>query len=92
MVEQYKQIPTKYESTNDVDECQILGGIDTLYFFVDTNSDLAPTKLYQNLWLEVNNGSFFRDGYTFLNFSGKKMVLLVVGILILAEKKYLFLE
>ena len=58
MVEQYKQIPTKYESTNDVDECQILGGIDTLYFFVDTNSDLAPTKLYQNLWLEVNNGSF----------------------------------
>ena len=28
------------------------------YFFVDTNSDLAPTKLYQNLWLEVNNGSF----------------------------------
>ena len=44
----------------------------TLFIFVDTNSDLAPTKLYQNLWLEVNNGSFFRDGYTFLNFSGKK--------------------
>ena len=32
MVEQYKQIPTKNESTNDVDECQILGGIDTLIF------------------------------------------------------------
>ena len=64
----------------------------TLFIFVDTNSDLAPTKLYQNLWLEVNNGSFFRDGYTFLNFSGKKNGFIGGWYSHIGREKYLFLE
>jgi len=56
----------------EVGECQVLGGIDTLYVFLDTVSDSAPKELYQTLWDSVNSGSFVRENYHFLNFSGKK--------------------
>lgn len=57
----------------DVKECLVLGGIDTLYAFIDTNLLSSDSKeLYHNLWLSVLDGSFERDCYTFLNFSGKK--------------------
>ena len=62
----------KTECRNIAEECTILGGIDTLYFFVDTNFSLASTKLYQNIWDSVNNHTFEQDCYKFLNFSGKK--------------------
>lgn len=65
----YKLIPI-YQKGLEASECQIRGGIDTLYFFVDTSSD--PMELYQNLWNSVLNDTFKRQNYHFLNFSGKK--------------------
>lgn len=59
------------EKGKEVEECQILGGIDTLYCFLDC-TELASKELYQTLWHSVNNGSFQREHYHFLNFSGKK--------------------
>ena len=55
----------------EIDECQILGGIDTLYCFLDCIG-LAPKELYQTLWNSVNDGSFSREHYHHLGFSGKK--------------------
>ena len=57
--------------SKEVEECQVLGGIDTLYCFLDC-SRIASKELYQNLWNSVNNGSFQRENYRFLCFSGKK--------------------
>ena len=58
--------------SKEVEECTILGGIDTLYCFLDVNFDVASIKLYQKLWDSVNNASFSRENYSFLGFSGKK--------------------
>lgn len=63
-------VPIYYQKVVDVGECQILGGIDTLYFFVETLSDFS-TKLYHKIWASVLDGTFNRSGYNFLNFSGK---------------------
>lgn len=52
---------------NKVEECRVLGGIDTLYFFVDT----ARSELYQKIWSLVALEQFQRDGYSFIGFSGK---------------------
>lgn len=57
--------------SKEVEECQVLGGIDTLYCFLDCVG-LASKELYQNLWDAVNKGSFQRENYHFLGFSGKK--------------------
>lgn len=57
--------------SKEVEECQVLGGIDTLYCFLDCVG-LASKELYQNLWDSVNKGSFQRENYHFLGFSGKK--------------------
>ena len=62
------EIAVKQRSNNKIEECRILGGIDTLYFFVDTKS----SKLYQNIWDNVNSQKWQREGYSFLSFSGKK--------------------
>lgn len=59
------------EKSKDVEECQILGGIDTLYCFLDCIG-LASKELYQTLWASVNDGSFVRENYHFNGFSGKK--------------------
>ena len=67
----YKLIPI-YQKGCEVVECQIRGGIDTLYFFADTNFDFASAKLYQNIWDSVLSDTFKRQNYHFLNFSGKK--------------------
>ena len=61
----------KQECKNDLEECQIRGGIDTLYCFLDC-IDLASIKLYQSLWISVNDGTFLRENYLHLGFSGKK--------------------
>lgn len=66
----YKTNVIKCRSSN-VEECTILGGIDTLYFFLDC-SRIASEKLYQTLWESVNNGTFSRENYKSLGFSGKK--------------------
>lgn len=55
----------------EIDECQILGGIDTLYCFLDV-IESAPKELYQTLWNSINVGSFSREHYHHLGFSGKK--------------------
>lgn len=65
----YKSIPIYPQGFNVV-ECQVLGGIDTLYFFVENNSE--SIELYQDLWNSVLNDTFKRKNYHFLNFSGKK--------------------
>jgi len=65
------QITVLKEKSKEVEECQILAGIDTLYFFIDTVLGSAPMKLYQNLWDSVILGTFKRENYDFINFSGK---------------------
>lgn len=57
--------------SKEVEECTILGGIDTLYCFLDCVG-LASKELYQTLWNSVNDGSFVREHYHHLGFSGKK--------------------
>lgn len=57
--------------SKEVEECTILGGIDTLYCFLDCVG-LASKELYQTLWNSVNDGSFSREHYHHLGFSGKK--------------------
>ncbi len=52
---------------NKVEECRVLGGIDTLYFFVDT----ARSELYHKIWSLISLEQFQREGYSFLGFSGK---------------------
>lgn len=64
MSSSYLKIPTN----NKVEECRVLGGIDTLYFFIDT---VRSTTLYQNIWSSVLNEQFIRENYSFLNYSGK---------------------
>lgn len=59
----------KRHSNNNVDECRILGGIDTLYTFVDTSSSEA---LYQKIWDLVKLNNWNKDKYEYLNFSGRK--------------------
>lgn len=66
-----EEIVPIYQKSLDLGECQILGGIDTLYFFVEILSDFSA-RLYHKTWSSVLDGSFNRDGYSFLNFSGKK--------------------
>lgn len=66
----YKTTIIKQKS-KDVEECRILGGIDTLYCFLDCIG-LASEELYQTIWNSVNSGTFARENYHFLNFSGKK--------------------
>ena len=61
----------KQKCKNDLSECQILGGIDTLYCFLDV-FELAPRELYQILWNSVNSGTFLRENYHHLGFSGQK--------------------
>ena len=39
--------------SKEVEECTILGGIDTLYCFLDCFG-FASKELYQNLWDSVN--------------------------------------
>lgn len=53
MSSSYLKIPTK----NKVEECRVLGGIDTLYFFVDT----ARSELYHKIWSLVLNEQFIRE-------------------------------
>lgn len=59
----YLKMPTQ----NKVEECRVLGGIDTLYFFVDT----VRSELYHKIWSLVLLEQFQREGYSFLGFSGK---------------------
>ena len=66
----YTQTIIKQKS-KEVEECRILGGIDTLYCFLDCTG-LASEELYQTIWNSVNSGTFARENYHFLNFSGKK--------------------
>ena len=63
MSSSYLKIPTK----NKVEECRVLGGIDTLNFFVDT----ARSELYHKIWSLVLNEQFIRENYSFLSYSGK---------------------
>lgn len=67
----YYDTIVKGRSKENFEECTILGGIDTLYCFLDVIG-LAPKELYQNLWNSVNNGTFSRENYKHLGFSGKK--------------------
>lgn len=62
------EIIIKQKCDNKIEECQIRGGIDTLYCFLDAKS----TELYQTLWSSVNSGTFSRENYHHLGFSGKK--------------------
>jgi len=62
----------KSYSNNKVSECRVLGGIDTLYFFVNTNISSDTIELYQNLWNKVEKNSFKNEKYQYLNHSGQK--------------------
>lgn len=62
----------KSNSNNKVSECRVLGGIDTLYFFVNTNISSDTIELYQNLWNKVEKNTFHNDKYEYLNHSGQK--------------------
>lgn len=48
-----------------VDECRVLGGIDTLYFFINNE-----TELYQNLWLKASKQEVINP-FENLGYSGK---------------------
>ena len=60
---------SNYYTNETLEGVKVLGGIDTLYFFIDTKMT-SSEKLYHNLWDTAVLGGQI-DNYTFKNFSGK---------------------